>query len=60
MVVFIGYLSGGILQLPKSGVKPLRSRYPGNAKPQLGERLFIRDALPLPSWGSALRALMKP
>ena len=26
---------------------------PGNAKPQLGEWLFIGDSLPLPSWGSA-------
>jgi hypothetical protein len=27
---------------------------PGNAKPQLGEWLFIRDSLALPSWGSAV------
>ena len=26
----------------------------GNAKPQLGGWLFIRDSLALPSWGSAL------
>ena len=29
----------------------------GNAKPQLGGWLFIRNSLPLPSWGSAFPAV---